>query len=441
MKSRGKAAICIGLLALLTSACAALAAPADEVKALLQKGNAAGAYALGKKHPEELGNPAFDFHFGIAAIDSGHAGEGVLALERYIVNFPGNLNARLELARGYFVMGDDQRAREEFNGVLAAKPPPSVVANIERFLDALRSRESSYRTTAGLYLEAGLGLDSNTNGGVSNANINLPVFGNVAVGRAGVKTRSSFSWLAIGGQISHPVAPGLSVFGAGQIDGKFNSKNDAERFDQGNIAVSGGVSYFRDRNFYRLTVSHSSVSVDHARFRDVTSLSGEWLHQIDELQTISPFVQTAQFNYTGDNRVRDSDFNAVGVGYRKAFINKWQPLLTLSINAGDEHNTKGRPDLGRDIHGGRVALAITPLPKWALSIGGSYQDSRYKARDALLATTRKDDYYAVDAVASYAYTRNLSLRTELLMSRNRSNLELYSYRRDMLTFKLRYDLR
>src|SRR5690349_11553420 len=116
---------------------AALAAPADDIKALVEKGDAKGAYELGKKNPEELGNPAFDFYFGVAAIDSGHAGEGVLALERYVVNFPDNYNARLELARGYFVMGDDQRAREEFSAVLKTNPPPAVAANIERFMDAL----------------------------------------------------------------------------------------------------------------------------------------------------------------------------------------------------------------------------------------------------------------------------------------------------------------
>ncbi|MGA0034303.1 MAG: hypothetical protein ACO3HA_13370 [Burkholderiales bacterium] len=338
-------------------------------------------------------------------------------------------------------MGDDLRAREEFNAVLTAKPPAPVVANIERFLDALRSRESTYRTTTGLFVEAGFGYDSNVNGGVGSANINLPVFGNVLIGQTGVKTKSNFSWLAVGGQISHPVSPGLAVFAGGQIDGKFNSSGDAQQFDQGNIAANGGISYFKDKNFYRLTASRAEVTVDYNRFRTVSSLSGEWLHQIDELQTISPFVQTAQFDYTGNNRVRDAEFHAAGIGYRKAFIAAWQPLLTLSINTGKEHNTEGRPDLGREIYGGRAALAITPIPKWALSVGGTYQKSRYSGPDALLGTTRSDNYYAADAVASYAYTRDLSLRAELLLSKNDSNLELYAYRRDMLTFKLRYDFR
>jgi hypothetical protein len=426
---------------LLVAASAANAAPADDIKALIDKGNAAAAYALGKNHPDQFGDPHFDFYFGVAAIDSGHAGEGVLALERYVINFPDNVNARLELARGYFVMGDDLRAREEFDAVLNTKPPAAVVANIERFLDALRSRESTYRTTTGLFLEAGFGYDSNVNGGVGSSNISLPVFGRVVVAPTGVKTDSNFTWLAIGGQISHPISPGLAVFAGGQLDGKFNWRNEAEQFDQGNIVINGGVSYFKDRNFYRLTASHSEASVDYNRFRNVDSLSGEWLHQLDELQTISPFVQTARFAHTGDNRVRDADFLAAGIGYRKAFIDLWQPLLTVSVNTGKEHNTEGRPDLGRDLYGGRIAIAITPIPKWAVSVGGTYQKSNYAAEDALLGTTRRDNYYAADAVASYAITRDLSLRAELLLSKNESNLELYTYRRDMLTFKLRHDFR
>ena len=424
-----------------TIAPAIMAAPADDIKALVDKGDARGAYEFGKSQPDQLGNPAFDFYFGVAAIDSGHAGEGVLALERYVVNFPDNFNARLELARGYFVMGDDQRAREEFNEVLKAKPPAAVVANIERFMDALRSRESAYRTTAGFFLEAGYGYDTNVNGGVGNANINLPVFGNVLVGAAGVKTHSDFGWLAAGGNISVPVAPGVAVFAGGQMDGKFNGAGDARQFDQDNIAVNGGISYFKDRNFYRLTASHAEVAVDYNRFRNVNSLSGEWLHQIDELQTISPFLQYATFEYTGNNRPRDAEFYAGGIGYRKAFIGNWQPLLTASANYGKEHNTEGRPDLGRDLYGARIALAITPRPKWAVSIGGTYQNSHYDGPDVLLGTTRKDDYFAADAVASYAYTRNLSVRAELLVSKNDSNIDLYSYRRDILAFKVRYDFK
>jgi hypothetical protein len=423
----------------LVFAYSAWAAPADEIKALLDQRNAAAAYELGKQHPGEIGNPAFDFYFGIAAIDSGHAGEGVLALERYVINFPDNMEGRLELARGYYVLGEDARAREEFNGVLASNPPPEVAANIERFLNAITARQSSVRTTTGIYAEIGYGHDSNTNGGVGNAGINLPVFGNVQVAPNGVRTPSNFTYAALGGEIIHPVAPGLSIFGNGRIEGKFNSKGEAQPFDQNNISANGGLTYIQDKNLYRLTASYATVEVDYARFRDVIGLTGELQHQLDELQSIGPFVQLARLTYTGDNEPRDADFYALGVSYRKAFIAPFQPLLTANANFGSEHNVRNRPDLGRNFYGGRVAVAVTPAPKWSASVGATYQSSRYDGPDPSLAVTRKDDYYLVDAVVGYAFSRQLSVRGEVLLTDNRSNLQLYEYRRDVYGVKLRYD--
>ena len=73
---------------------AAIAAIPDDVKTMLEQGKPKEAYELGKQHPELLGDPVFDFYYGVAAIDSGNAGEGVLALERYVINFPENASAR-----------------------------------------------------------------------------------------------------------------------------------------------------------------------------------------------------------------------------------------------------------------------------------------------------------------------------------------------------------
>ena len=427
------------LAGLILAASSAFAAPEHEIKALLDQGKAAEAYALAKKNPGEIGNPGFDFYFGIAAIDSGHAGEGVLALERYVVNFPDNLEARLELARGYFVLGEDSRAREEFNAVLKSNPPPGVAANIERFMSALDSRQSSYRTTTGVFAEIGYGHDTNVNGGVGSAGIVVPVFGSVRVGTTGVKAAADFSWLALGAEIIHPLAPGLAVFANGRIDGKYNNGELASLFDQNNIAVNGGMTYLQDKNLFRATASHATVEVDHKRFRDVDGLSGELSHQIDELQSFGPFIQWARLSYTGDNQPRDADLYAAGINYRKAFIGPYQPLLTLSANISEEANRRNRPDLGRDMYGVRAAVALTPAPKWFASMGLGYQLSKYSAPDALLQTVRKDNYYSFDATLGYAFTRKLSLRGEVVLSDNKSNIALYEYNRNLYGVKLRYD--
>lgn len=160
------------------------------------QGKSAEAYTWGRQFPDQLGDPQFDFYFGVAAVDAGHSGEGVLALERYLLTFPGSNEARLELARGYFVLGDLVRAREEFEEVSKRNPPPQVSATIERFLDGIRARESAYTPSSLLSLEAGIGFDSNVNGGVGNSAISLPNFGLVSVAPAGVKQGDSYTHFA-----------------------------------------------------------------------------------------------------------------------------------------------------------------------------------------------------------------------------------------------------
>ena len=169
------------------------AAAPDDMKQMLESGRAADAYALAKQHPELLGDPAFDFYLGVAAGETGHAGEAVLALERYILQYPENIAARLQLARAYFVLGEDARAKEEFEALLALNPPADARATIDRFLEAVRLRETRYKVSSGLYIEAGIGTDSNVNGGPSDPNLFLPNLGPVVLAQSAARQGDRFA--------------------------------------------------------------------------------------------------------------------------------------------------------------------------------------------------------------------------------------------------------
>jgi hypothetical protein len=86
-------------------------------------------------------------------------------------------------------------------------------------------------------------------------------------------------------------------------------------------------------------------------------------------------------------------------------------------------------------------LALTPAPKWGLSVGVGSQESRYYAPDTLLQVKRYDRYESADATISYAVNKNLSFRTELLWSNNISNISLYKYDRSVAAFKVRYEFK
>ena len=418
----------------------AMAGQADELKALVEQGRSKEAYDLGTRHPESLGESDFDFFFGVAAVNAGHAGEGVLALERYLLRFPANTVARVELARAYFVLGEDVRAREEFQNVLRDQPPPNIQTTVERYLDAIRARESRYQTTASFYLEAGGGIDSNVNGGVGGANINLPVLGNVTVSNAGVRKGDNFTHLAAGGQISHPISPGVAIFGSIGFESKGDSSQTA--FDLLNSAVNGGVSYLKDKDLYRVSLSQNTLTVENDRFRTVTGGNFEWNHQLDELQSLQASLLSAKFEYPSANQVRNADYLGGGMTYRRAFVTTpWQPVLSLGGNYAEERNKQQRPDLGRNLSGVRFGLGLSPDAKWSLNMGLGYQESKYNGPDALLAVSRRDAYLSYDLSAVYLINRNMSVRGELMLSDNRSNISLYKFTRDVLAVKFRYEFK
>lgn len=418
------------------------AAPADEVRALVEKGQSAQAYALGKQYADELGKPDFDFYFGIAAIDSGHAGEGVLAMERYIVLFPDNDRARLELARGYYVLGELIRAREEFENVSRRNPPPQVQATIDRFLDSIRSQETRYTTTATFYAEIGGGYDSNVNSGASGAVVNVPTLGVISLARAGVKADSGFSYLGLGGNVSHPVAPGVALVGGASYEGKFNSGDFESQFDTQSLGVYGGASVIKDRDLYRATLGYSELQVDYRDFRNVTAGNAEWHRQVDELNTLSLFGQAAALRYP-DQPVRDSNFYGLGVGWRRAFIGPRQPVVQVSALGGQEKNQADpeRNDLSRNLGTLRAGISFTPAPNWGASGGISYTKSKFAETDPLFLVTRKDDYYGVDLGLSYRWSKAITLRADYLYSDNKSNIDLFEYQRSLFTLKLRYEYR
>jgi hypothetical protein len=427
---------------LLLCAQAAIAATTDEIRILLEQGKPAEAYQQGKQSPERLGDPEFDFYFGIAAIDVGHAGEGVLALERYVLTFPDNKAARLQLARGYFALGEDARAREEFEALRKLNPPADVTATIDRYLDQVRLRETRYQTSSGFYVETGLGIDTNVNAGVSNPNIFLPNLGNVVVGSAGTKTRDSFLTVGVGGYISHPVAPGISIFGNGQLESK--RVRSETQLSQGNYSFSGGVSFLEEKNLFRAGVDANLITIgkSNEKFRSYLGLSGEWQHQLDELQSVSMGAQLGALRYITIYEPKDATAAGISAGYRRLFSHKWQPLLTVGINVGRETALAiGRDDLSSRVIGARIGVGITPASKWGVSTSYNIQRTNYQGQDAILGVTRSDTYHSLDATVTYLYSRELSFRMEANVTRNFSNIALYEFPRETLAFKARYEFK
>jgi outer membrane protein TolC len=168
----------------------------------------------------------------------------------------------------------------------------------------------------------------------------------------------------------------------------------------------------------------------------------DWGSPLDDRHSVSIGLQAGYFEYAGANSVRNSDFQSATIGLRRILEAPWRPQIDVSVNVGRERNDLAdRQDLSRDLYGARIGVALAPLPAWTLAASAVYQQSRYRAPDAVLLTTRDDRYTAGELVLSWAITPSFSVRAEVSGAKNDSNIALYEYRRTTALIKGRYEIR
>ena len=154
--------------------------------------------------------------------------EAVGAFRFLLVDRPGLVRVRLELARAFFLKRQDSLAREHFERVLAGKPDPVVAANVHRFLGAIRARKRW-----SLYAGAALAPDTNIGRGSDERTIYL---GGEWFRRDEDSLPHSGVGLSVwaGGEYQHPMGRRLKLRTGGSI-----SQRDYEAAEFDRTFVSG----------------------------------------------------------------------------------------------------------------------------------------------------------------------------------------------------------
>lgn len=420
---------------------AVFAASSDEVWRLLQDGKASRAYDVATQSlPAD--DPDRDLLRGVSASESGRAAEAIPLLRRHLAQHPShaqNPRARLELGRAYYQVGELDAAQKEFEAVLNANPPPPVANNIREALSTIRAEMEGHRPRLGGFAEFGLGYDSNINAGVKDANVNLPVFGLTTLADSAVARDAGVALLSGGVDLSYAPRRDLVTFGSARADLRFHQNNSD--LDQMGHTLAGGVGYAVGRNQIRGSLSWSGLRIDYRTYRDAVTGMVEWNRQLDAHSQAGLYGQFGGLRYEGNNALRNARLHGLGLAYTRALQAQMKPIMRLSASYTVEDNTEGREDLGRDLLGARAGVEMQPRENWSVDAGLTLQSARHRAADPLLATTRKDDYIALDLGAGYRIHEGLSVRAELQFSRNDANIDLYDYKRAFGVIKLRWDFR
>ncbi len=223
----------------------------EKARTLVQQGQFAEALPLLRALPLD-GSDQYDILFliGLASMElavrtSDTTGrrddlleQAIFAFRAMLIYQPGLVRVRLELARSYFLKGDDDRAKEHFERVLADKELPRAVAlNVLGFLKQIQSRRrwSVYRGFS-------LAPDSNINAASNEETVYL----------YGLPFRRDAEFLARSGT-------GVSLWGGGEYQHPINSQwrvrvgadlflqeYSGSRFDQSIVSTHVGPRWLID---------------------------------------------------------------------------------------------------------------------------------------------------------------------------------------------------
>jgi tetratricopeptide (TPR) repeat protein len=430
----------------------------ERAKRLLAAGNAKQAYTELEAVQDKLsGTPEFDYLFGVASLDSGRLEEAIISFERVLALIPNHAGAQMDLARAYYAAGSYDLAEAAFIKLRAANPPPAAQQAIGRYLDAIQARKHQTQPGWAGYGELGLGYDSNITGvpqdfgAAAQQSFNLS--GVQATGNS-VKRDAAFVQGAAGAEYFHPLGRGWSLFAGGDLRGRaYRHESD---FDLVSADLRAGGALNSGQDQYRVTASFAPFWQQGAapgdpqptNDRRMGGLAFDWRHALDTKTQVGLGLQLTSVRFP-KNELEDFDQLYLTANWLKSFERPGVPMLYLTGFITEDKARKeffngvaGNSTKSKNLGGVRSYLQYSISPKLQLfnGLGVVYR----KDKDDYARSTEVQNGHDLFAEASigvaWQFRDKCALRTQLLYSRSRSNIDLYDFDRTEVSSNVRCDL-
>lgn len=438
----------------LSSPCFANADDLKLMKQLFDAGQSVNAYDLGLELNSSLaGNPQFDYYFGAAAVDSGDASQGVFALERVLLQQPNNQAARLELARGYFELEEFQRARQEFETVQATNPPEDVQQKITNYLDAIRIKESRYRSTAAGFFRIGVGNDSNANAATDSSTLEglvgaLAGLNGQPITGGSRAQKSAFSGIAAGMNFNLPINSALGFVAGSDIDAVIFNDDNASDFNTTAFNFRAGLKQ-RVNNDHNLTyqLRHQALVLKDDFYRNSSNLDLLWGWKLDDASQLQSALRFGQNEHAQSNRSDlDTDSTNLGVFYLRQLTGmRFQPVLSVGGLWGQDKaqrdNASSRSRLSKDSIGVAAGIQLNLNQKSSLRTNLSLQQYQYDGPQAAFGKEREDDVLSFGMNYDHLLTRRWKLNAYFTHLDNSSNISFYEYDRNRIGVNFTFETR
>jgi FimV-like protein len=366
------------------------------------------------------GDVEFDYLLGTSAFDSGRFSEAILILQRAVAARPGFAGARMELARSYYALGDNESARREFETLQKQDPPPEAARVIAEYLAAIDQRAVAYEPDYATYVELASGYDSNANGAPD-----IQTFLGFTLDSRNQATASTYYGLGLGAGGSYPLSPSWRVLGNGQA--AWRSNPDASFVDSQVARVAGGLEW--TPGMFTVTALPGFT---------YAMLDGEENHQNigADVSAAYPFaaaqasvnLRYAQQRYTGVLETLDVDTLIFGVALQTVLGSRLR--LAAAVTAGSEEPVQTGSAFGRDLQGARIAAIVDLYRGHSVMLSAASLSSDFDS-GFLPGTTRSDDQVSAALAYDWGAVRatGWTARAQVGYVDNSSSVALYDYDR------------
>jgi outer membrane protein len=411
----------------------------QQAETFIQANDFEGAYqALLPLEKQYAGHLEFDLLLGNAAVESGHYTQGMFALERVLVIDPNNALARAKIAKAHFFLGEVASSKTEFNYLLNQNPSAETAKAIEKYLSAI-DKAMGLSTTYHGFLETGLGWDSNVNSATGANTISVPVFGglNFTLADEAQKKSDAFFNVAGGAGFRIPTSEQVALIGNVQFAKRINQTYHA--FETATIDLNLGVQIKQDDNSYTLAVQDGHFYVDDVTFRHAYGASAQWQKNIDPQNQASVYGQYAKLEYE-DSPIRDADRYVFGLNYAHAFEASTNPVVFFGAYIAQEDTVRANARfLDQDIYGVRAGGQLVVAPSWLAYVSAGFESRDHKAEDLAFLRKRKDEQYDITLGVNYVPARYWTVKPQISLIKNESNIELNAFERATMSIQIRRD--
>ena len=351
--------------------------------------------------------------------------EAIAAFHLMLVQRPDLVRVRLELARAFFLKGEDELARRHFEAVLAGGVPDAVAANVNLFLDEIRSR-GRWSFNVGFSLAP----DTNIGAGSEERTIYIEIFGRpLPFQRDAAQLTTSGIGVSLwgGAEYQVPIVERLRLRAGGSAARR---EYEGSQFDQFSLATHLGPRWLMDQN-----TEGSLLASARQRWTGTVPDNRELGARLEVSRRLTPRVTASAQASWHDRRYRMRS-HLDGPVWDASLRGSWvvTPTVRAELSAG---YAQERPERLRERNESRwLGAGVTVALPLGFTVGGGGEVRWTDFEDEWFPNTpvgekREDRTQSVRlsvhnrAVTLYGFSPELVAVHE----RRATNAQLYDYRR------------